>query len=186
MARRPNLFHTLWFSMRSCHKAQPVRLPPPFLATRKGEKNRQGATPPEPPGSLPTFFLGKSTRTSLFKPAYIKKGRGPGIWDCCIFSAPRPIDPGAAAPILSLVFYGNGGEVLLKREPTGSPGSGETPAAFLHPFSAVGKRMWPAGQTYSIHYGFLCAHAIKHNLCFGTSFLRVKKGCKETSGGSAP
>ena len=96
-------------------------------------------------------------------------------------------------PQLCIVgFYDNGGEVLLKREPTGSLGSGGTPAAVLLPFSAVGKRKWPRiGQ-------FFCQNCVlyartNHEAVFlyalmprGTPFLDAKKGGKEASGGKAP
>mgnify|MGYP006888343763 FL=1 len=38
------------FYMRSCRTA------PPFLTSRKGEKKRQGAKPPEPPGDFVDFL----------------------------------------------------------------------------------------------------------------------------------
>ena len=52
---------------------------------------------------------------------------------------------------------------------------------------AEDKRKWPAGQTHSISYDFLCAHAaIKHRLCFGTPFLSAKKGGKKRQGAKPP
>ena len=95
-------------------------------------------------------------------------------------------------PLCIVGFYDNGGEVLLKREPTGSLGSGGTPAAFLLPFVAEDKRKWPRiGQ-------FFCQNCVlyartNHEAVFlyalmprGTPFLDVKKGGKEAPGGKAP
>ena len=100
--------------------------------------------------------------------------------------------PGAVAPYCIVGFYDNGGEVLLKREPTGSPGVRGNPGGVLLPFSAVGKRKWPRiGQ-------FFCQNCVlyartNHEADFlyalmprGTPFLDVKKGEKEASGGKAP
>ena len=96
-------------------------------------------------------------------------------------------NPGAVAPYVSLVFMITVGRFSWKENRQDHLGSGGTPAAFLLPFVLGDKRKWPAGQTHSINYDFLCAHAaIKHRLCFVTSFLHVKKGCKETSGGQSP
>ncbi len=60
------------FSFRLCREA------PPFFPQRKGGKKRQGALPPEPPGSLPAFFLGKPAGGWIPKPTHIqKRGCGP-------------------------------------------------------------------------------------------------------------
>ena len=42
--------------------------------------------------------------------------------------------PGAAAPLFIVGFYDNGGEVLLKREPTGSPGVRGNPGGVFASF----------------------------------------------------
>ena len=69
----------------------------------------------------------------------------------------------------------------------GDPGGLRSRDAPRLPFSAVGKRKWPAGQAHSISYDFLCAHAaIKHRLCFGTPFLFDKKGGKNRQGALHP
>ena len=49
VAHRPSLFHALWFSMRSCHKAQPVLWH--ILSPREERMQRdvRGAPPPNPP-----------------------------------------------------------------------------------------------------------------------------------------
>ena len=60
------------FSFRLCREA------PPFFPQRKGGKKRQGALLPEPPGSLPAFFLGKPAGGWIPKPTHIqKRGCGP-------------------------------------------------------------------------------------------------------------
>ena len=41
------------------------------------------------------------------------------------------------------------------------------------------ERGWPAGQTLPSLASLLFAHAIKHMLCFGTSFLCAEKGGKD-------
>ena len=41
------------------------------------------------------------------------------------------------------------------------------------------ERGWPAGQTLPSLASLLYAHAIKHMLCFGTSFLCAEKGGKD-------
>ena len=46
------------------------------------------------------------------------------------------------------------------------------------------ERGWPAGQTLPSLASLLFAHAIKHMLCFGTSFLCAEKGGKD-AGSSA-
>ena len=66
-------------------------------------------------------------------------------------------------------------------------GSGGTPAAFLLPFVVEDKRKWPAGQTHSINYDFLCAHAaIKHRCALAPPFFPQRKGGKKRQGAKPP
>ena len=136
----------------------------------------------------PGFFSGKPAGGRTPEPAHtMREPRAPGARLGAGLKTCGGPNPRGRGPLCIVGFYDNGGEVLLKREPTGSLGSGGTPAAFLLSFVAEDKRKWPAGQTYSIKHDFLCTHAaIKHRLCFGTPFLSAKKGEKEASGGKAP
>ena len=54
----------------------------------------------------------------------------------------------------------------------------------VRPGLLVVKKGWPAGQTLPSLASLLFAHAIKHMLCFGTSFLCAEKGGKD-AGSSA-
>ena len=49
----------------------------------------------------------------------------------------------------------------------------------VRPGLLVVKKGWPAGQTLPSLASLLFAHAIKHMLCFGTSFLCAEKGGKD-------
>ena len=54
----------------------------------------------------------------------------------------------------------------------------------VRPGLLVVKKGWPAGQTLPSLASLLFAHAIKHMLCFGASFLCAEKGGKD-AGSSA-
>ena len=49
----------------------------------------------------------------------------------------------------------------------------------VRPGLLVVKKGWPAGQTLPSLASLLFAHAIKHMLCFGASFLCAEKGGKD-------
>ena len=101
-------------------------------------------------------------------------------------------NPRGRGPLCIVGFYDNGGEILLKREPTGSLGSGGTPAAFLLPFVAEDKRKWPRIGRYFCQNCVLYART-NHEAVFlyalmprGTPFLDVKKGGERSVRGHCP
>ena len=93
--------------------------PPPFLATRKGEKNRQGALPPEPPGGFVDFLSMKIDSDAGPSSRPYKKGCGPGDGLPHFFSPAPNRSPGASGPLVVWtsvqeisyppIFWGSGG-----------------------------------------------------------------------------
>ena len=166
---------------------------PPFFPQRKGGQKRQGGNPLNPQVTLSIFFSGKSTRTILPKPTRIKReprgprgpvGRGTeNMW--------RPKAWGRG-PLCIVGFYDNGGEILLKREPTGSPGVRGNPGGVFASFCRRGQKEVAAHWTVFCQNCVLYART-NHEAVFlyalmprGTPFLSAKKGEKEASGGKAP
>jgi len=63
------------------------------LATRKGEKNRQGAFPPEPPGGFVDFLFRKIDSDAATRPGLYKKGlrpQGLGLFPVGTLTSPAP------------------------------------------------------------------------------------------------
>ena len=114
-------------------------LAPPFFPQRKGGKKRQGGNPLNPQVTLSIFFSGKSTRTILPKPTRIKRGPGaPGVRLC---AGLKTCDgPKTRSPLCIVGFYYTAGEVLLKREPTGSPGVRGNPGGVFASFCRRGQK----------------------------------------------
>ena len=137
-------------------KGEPLGIPDALIFRAIVGLHNGGWPPPKlagvesPSGAGPEFSLGKPAGGRTPEPAYIqKRGCGPEAWGCCIFSAPRPTDPrGPRAPLLyGRRFRRYRTRRFSRRE--NRPifwGSGETPAAFLLPFSAAGKRKWLAAK----------------------------------------
>ena len=164
---------SVYFSSLACG-------PPSFFARRKKAKTCQGASPPGPPGGLPAFFGGKPAVARLPE-STIKKGCGPGVWGWLHFFGPAPTPtPGASGPPCCMD--------VGSRKPAKSPGVwGQSPrrlfASFLHAEKGCGR----AGQTHSINYDFLCAHAaIKHRCALAPPFLATRTGEKNRQGAFPP
>ena len=116
------------------------------------------------------------TRTRL----YTKKGCGPGLGAGCIFSALRPLQlRGPRAPLLyGRRFFNSAGEVLLKREPTGSPGVRGTPGAFLHPFVTGDKPLYPSFSGLACGPPSFFARRKKAKTCRGHRPLDPRVVCR--------
>ena len=95
-------------------------------------------------------------------------------------------------PLCIVGFYDNGGEVLLKREPTGSLGSGGTPAAFLLSFVAEDKRKWPRIGQFFVRIAFFMRGQTMKPFFYMRScraappFLTSRKGGKKRQGAKPP
>ena len=93
-------------------------------------------------------------------------------------------------PLCIVGFYDNGGEILLKREPTGSPGVRGNPGGVFASFCRRGQKEVAAHWTVFCQNCVLYART-NHEAVFlyalmprGTPFLSAKKGEKEASGGN--
>ena len=134
---------------------------PPFLATRKGEKNRQGAFPPEPPGGFVDFLSMKIDSDAPPEPAYIKRGYGPRGWGCCIFSVLRPTDPRGLGPPCCINAdsrkNGNAGFPGKENRPISWGPGGKAPGVSLRPFSTRRKDVAAHSIPFSVKSRSFCA-----------------------------
>ena len=96
-------------------------------------------------------------------------------------------------PLCIVGFYDNGGEVLLKREPTGSPGVwGYPPAAVLLPFVAEDKRKWPRIGQFFVRIAFFMRGQTMKPFFYMRScraappFFPQRKGRKKRQGAKPP
>ena len=117
-----------------------------FLRTKKEGKDVPGASPPGPPGGLPAIFRGKPAVARLPE-STIKKGCGPGVWDCCFFQPCAQPDPGGPGPPcrISSVQATSYPPIFIKRKSAGHPGCPPKRlfASFLHTEKGRG-RAWDA------------------------------------------
>ena len=101
-------------------------------------------------------------------------------------------NPRGRGPLCIVGFYDNGGEILLKREPTGSLGSGGTPAAFLLSFVAEDKRKWPRIGQFFVRIAFFMRGQTMKPFFYMRScraappFLTSRKGGKKRQGAKPP
>ena len=129
----------------------------------------------------------------LPKSAHTMRGLGaPGAGLGAGLKKRRDPNPRGRSPLCIVGFYDNGGEVLLKREPTGSPGVRGNPGGVLLPFSAVGKRKWPRiGQFFARIAFFMRGQTMKpffymRSCRAAPPFLTSRKGGKKRQGAKPP
>ena len=112
-----------------------------FLYTKKEGKDVPRGSHLEHPGGLPTFFSGKSAGGRTPEPAHTMRGLGaPGAGLGAGLKKRRDPNPRGRSPLCIVGFYDNGGEVLLKREPTGSPGVRGNPGGVFASFCRRGQK----------------------------------------------
>ena len=91
------------------------------------------------------------------------------------------------SPLCIVGFYDTAGEVLLKREPTGSPGVRGNPGSPFAHFWGSGQK-WVARRPNPFNkLWFLCTYAaIKHRCALAPPFFPQRKGGKKRQGTKPP